>query len=115
MRGHCKNVEYPQKENRGKPAKAFGNIKDDSFDFELIEKYFRKKDNSEAFQVLSDKTCNDLDFQELFAFIDRTNSKVGQQYLYNKLRTIAFDSGEVAGNEKFWSPNLHSKPLMQIE
>ena len=83
-----------------KLLQAFGNIKDDSFDFELIEKYFRKKDNSELFQVLSDKTCNDLDFQELFTFIDRTNSKVGQQYLYNKLRTITFDSEEVAGNEK---------------
>ena len=80
--------------------KAFGNIKDDSFDFELIEKYFRKKDNSEAFQVLSDKTCNDLDFQELFAFIDRTNSKVGQQYLYNQLRTITFDSKGLDKNEK---------------
>lgn len=67
-------------------------MKDDRYDFELTEQYFRRKDNSEAFQILSDKTCNDLDLQELFMYIDRTNSKVGQQYLYNKLRTIPIDS-----------------------
>lgn len=54
----------------------------------MIEKYFKNKDNSQAYQVLSDKTCADLDFDDLYMFIDRTNSKIGQQYLYNKLRTI---------------------------
>lgn len=54
----------------------------------MIEKYFVNKDNSGSFQVLSDKTCNDLDFEELFMFLDRTTSKVGQQYLYYKLRAI---------------------------
>ncbi len=83
--------------NRNNKAKEellekFGDFKDDSFDFKQIEEYFRKKDNSNAFQSLSDKTCNDINFQELFMFIDRTNSKVGQQFLYNKLRTIPLDS-----------------------
>ncbi|MCW3789155.1 MutS-related protein [Plebeiibacterium sediminum] len=71
---------------------AFGKTKDEYFNFTLIEKYFRNKDNSEAFQVISDKTCNDLDLQEVFMFLDRTNSKVGQQFLYNKLRAIPNDS-----------------------
>ncbi len=78
----------------------FGELKDDSFDFELIEKYFKNKDNSDAFQVISDKTCNDLDFQELFMFLDRTNSKIGQQYLYNKLRVIRGDSDKTKLNEE---------------
>ena len=68
--------------------KSFGRMKDDEYYFELIEKYFRNKDHSGSFQVVSDKTCNDLDFEELFMFLDRTSSKVGQQYLYNKLRSI---------------------------
>ena len=34
---------------------SFGEMKDDSFNFESIEKYFRKKDNSKSYQVLSDK------------------------------------------------------------
>ncbi len=78
----------------------FGNVKNDLFDFEYIESYFRKKDHSTAFQTLSDKTCNDLDFQELFMFIDRTNSKVGQQYLYNKLRNIPAGSSDNIRNER---------------
>ena len=41
------------------------------------------KDN--AFHVLSHQTMADIDFDQLFAKIDRTNSKIGQQFLYNKL------------------------------
>jgi DNA mismatch repair ATPase MutS len=73
---------------------SFGKMKLDPFNFKMIEKYFRKKDNSKAYQVLSDKTCNDLDFDDLFAYLDRTNSKVGQQYLYNKLRTVDLDEDQ---------------------
>ncbi len=80
--------------------KSFGKIKDESFTFELIESYFKKRDKSEAFQVLSDKTCNDFDFNELFMFIDRTTSKVGQQYLYNTLRTISSSNDKFVVQEK---------------
>ena len=89
-----------KKKNKDKLLNEFGNLKNDSFDFDLIEKYFQKKDKSNSFQVLSDKTCNDLDFQELFMFIDRTNSKVGQQFLYNKLRTIPLNSKKNFKHEK---------------
>ncbi|WP_163323013.1 MutS-related protein [Draconibacterium mangrovi] len=77
-----------KKKKREELQNTFGEVKDDSFHFDLIERYFRAKDNSNAFQTLSDKTCNDLDFNELFMFVDRTHSKVGQQYLYQTLRTI---------------------------
>ena len=89
-----------KKRIKEKLLSEFGNLKTDSFDFENIESYFRKKDHSVAFQTLSDKTCNDLDFQELFMFFDRTNSKVGQQYLYNKLRNIPANSTENSKNER---------------
>ena len=85
---------------RDTSLKAFGEVKDDSFNFGQIEAYFRKKDNSASFQVLSDKTCNDLDFQELFIFVDRTSSRVGQQFLYNKLRTISYQPADTKGQEK---------------
>ena len=89
-----------QKTIKEKLLSEFGHLKSDSFDFENIESYFRKKDNTNTFQTLSDKTCNDLDFQELFMFIDRTNSRVGQQFLYNKLRNIPVDSTENIRNER---------------
>ena len=79
---------------------SFGKVKNDSFSFESIEKYFRNKDHTGAFQVLSDKTCNDLDFNELFMFVDRTTSKVGQQILYNKLRTIPSNGERLVEAEK---------------
>jgi len=77
-----------KKKKREELQQTFGKVKDDSFHFDLIERYFKAKDNSNAFQTLSDKTCNDLDFNELFMFLDRTHSKVGQQFLYQTLRTI---------------------------
>ncbi|MCK5028622.1 MAG: DNA mismatch repair protein MutS [Bacteroidales bacterium] len=89
-----------RKNKKQKLINNFGKLKDDSFDFESIERYFRKKEHTENFQILSDKTCNDLDFQELFMFIDRTNSKVGQQFIYNKLRTIPLKSESVNIQEK---------------
>lgn len=89
-----------KKKIKEKLLNEFGNLKTDSFDFESIESYFRKKDNSASFQTLTDKTCNDLDFHELFMFIDRTNSRVGQQYLYNKLRNIPKVPSENRRNEK---------------
>jgi DNA mismatch repair ATPase MutS len=39
------------------------------------------------FHRLPPQTIKDIDIHELFAFIDRTNSKPGQQYLFNKLIT----------------------------
>lgn len=90
-------------------ASSFSQIKDDAYNFEWIGKYFARKDKSQAFQVISDKTCNDLDFEELFMFLDRTTSKVGQQVLYNKLRIISptksFDGEKLialfSGNDEF--------------
>lgn len=104
--------------NTERLIESFGNIKNDSFDFEQIESYFRNKDNSNSLQVLSDKTCNDLDFDELFMFIDRTNSNVGQQYLYNQLRTIPTNSNEIDKQEKFishFADNIDSRVSAQLQ
>lgn len=89
-----------KRDTEGRLTASFGELKEESFDFECIESYFRSKDNSKAFQVLSDKTCNDLDFQDFFKFIDRTHSKVGQQYLYNRLRAFNPDSAQTHLNEQ---------------
>ncbi len=92
---------FRSKKNQTKRLEtSFGKLKDDTFDFKSIEKYFGNKDNSKAFQVLSDKTCNDLDFEELFKFLDRTTSKVGQQYFYNNLRTIEISPQKTKLNEE---------------
>ena len=59
------------------------------FDFDLISQFFTNHRSFEkVFQIISDNTWIDLDMDEVFKFLDRTTSKIGQQYLYYKLRTI---------------------------
>ena len=68
----------------------WGKPKDQSdFYFEGIERYFQNNTQKhKAFHIISDGTRHDLDLDEIFRIIDRTSSKVGQQYLYYKIRTI---------------------------
>ena len=88
------------KPNLNKLIQSFGQLKDDDFDFEKIARYFRNKEHAGSFQVLSDKTCGDLDFEDLFTFLDRTNSAVGQQYLYNRLRNLPKDASHLKLEEE---------------
>lgn len=66
----------------------FSKIKKENFYFNSVGKYFLKSDKASAFQVISDKTYQDLDLDEVFMYIDRTVSKIGQQFLYYSFRTI---------------------------
>lgn len=69
----------------------FGKLKDESFDFNKIGRFFLLSDKSLFHQVISDRTFQDLDMSEVFMFVDRTTSKIGQQFLYQTLRTIPGD------------------------
>lgn len=79
---------------------SFGKIKTEGFNFNLIKRYHLNKDNSSAYQTLSDQSCEDLDFDLFFCYLDRTYSKIGQQYFYNKLRTIDYSSEHFDAQEK---------------
>jgi hypothetical protein len=70
---------------------------DEYFNFDLIGKYFYNstRDKSNFHQVISDETCNDLDIHTLFKYIDRTSSKIGQQYFYFKLRALQLNIDEL--------------------
>lgn len=70
-------------ENWGKPKKEV------YFNFFVISRYFENnRHKKSAFHIISEKGKLDLDIDDIFRFIDRTCSKIGQQYLYFKLRTI---------------------------
>lgn len=66
----------------------YGYSKTDDFNFDLISIYSKQLKEQNTRQYLSDKTCEDLNFEALFKKIDRTSSKIGQQYLYSKLRRL---------------------------
>ncbi|SEJ40461.1 MutS domain V [Dyadobacter koreensis] len=70
----------------------FGKIKTDTFDFSKIERFFLLGDKRKFYQVIQDRTFQDLDMGEVFMFIDRTISRIGQQFLYSVLRTIPGNS-----------------------
>ncbi|MBS9767393.1 MAG: DNA mismatch repair protein MutS [Flavobacteriaceae bacterium] len=69
---------------------SWGKPKQDTYyHFSQIARFFDGQiENPANFQVISEQTADDLDFEELFKFLDRTTSKVGQQYLFKKLRVI---------------------------
>jgi hypothetical protein len=69
--------------NWGKPKKK------EYYNFFVIGKYFNNNTHKKkAYHILSEKSKIDFDIDDVFKFIDRTSSKIGQQYLYFKLRTI---------------------------
>jgi DNA mismatch repair ATPase MutS len=63
---------------------AWGKPKSEPFHFEGIES-FAEVVHDQPFHRLTEQTLNDIDFQNLFRFLDRTTGKVGQQFLYRKL------------------------------
>lgn len=69
--------------NWGKPKQ------NTDFDFDKIERYKRNLTPSKkVFHCITTQTNIDLDLDELFQYIDRTTSAIGQQYLYYRLHTI---------------------------
>jgi len=62
---------------------SWGNPKTESFHFNSIRRYADLM--NEKFHRLTDQTIEDIDFQRLFIFIDRTTSRVGQQFLFKKV------------------------------
>lgn len=60
-------------------------VKTDGINIEKLEWYMpiSVKDVHE----INEQTISDIDFHQLFAFIDRTISKIGQQFLFQKLKS----------------------------
>lgn len=60
-----------------------------AYDFDPIGSYFYNCPAEEGvFQIVDAETTADLDLNAVFEKIDRTTSRVGQQYLYARLRTL---------------------------
>lgn len=89
-----------RKRNDQEILRNYNRMKNTSFDFERIAQFFVHADNLDAYQVLPYRTLQDLDFEELFMYLDRTCSKIGQQYLYLTLRTIPRNKDRTSHFEK---------------
>lgn len=96
----------------------YQHLKEEHFSFDRIVSFCKSTDKSSCRQVISENTCRDLDFDELFMLIDRTCSKVGQQYLYHNLRTIPNCNDRFLRSESiidFLSKNPEIKEKVVIE
>ncbi|MBF8962038.1 MutS family DNA mismatch repair protein [Pontibacter sp. FD36] len=91
---HLKKMKQAEEDLHAKWSKA---KEEQYFNFPLIKKYFKNKlrRGLDSFQVIPDKVSEDLYLDEVFEFVDRTVSKVGQQFLYYKLRVVSGDIEEL--------------------
>src|ERR1700722_15430532 len=63
---------------------AWGRPRTDDAPFALIGAYADQQ-TTPTWHRLNQQTQNDMDFREVFRVIDHTTSRVGQQYLYDRL------------------------------
>ena len=64
---------------------SWGKPKKEPLPFDRIGRYAEVMVRKDGFHQLSTQTMDDIDFYDLFTFLDRTSSSVGQQYLFLKL------------------------------
>ncbi len=94
---------------------AFGKPKIEGFDFDAIRRY-TDRNHKKSFQTLSEKLCDDLNLNDLFIYVDRTSSRVGQQCLFESLRTIPPDRKRIDVLEKWIAEfQKHEKLRMDFQ
>ena len=98
---------------------TYKNVKTDTFDFERIALLFSSADDTDAHQVIPYNTLLDLDFEEIFMYLDRTCSKIGQQHLYSVLRTIPKNQDQILKFEKIINnfnanPDLKNSSILEM-
>ncbi|MGL5274772.1 MutS-related protein [Myroides sp.] len=86
------------------------------YNFDLISSYHLSTLNNSVFQNISDTTNQDLDLDDVFTFLDRTTSAIGQQYLYHKLHCIKGQSEvrELDDSIDFFIKNEHERLQVQL-
>ncbi len=99
-----------KKKIKQKIREAYGKPKTGDFDFDAIRRY-ADRNPDKGFQKLSEKTCNDLNFSDLFAYADRTSSVIGQQCLYDRMCRIPNERNELNKLEQWISRFETDEPL----
>ncbi|MGG5507792.1 MULTISPECIES: MutS-related protein [unclassified Myroides] len=89
---HHRNKQKQIKRNK-QLLEDWGNPKTGDFDLVKIKRYREAiQDAPPSYQQLGEQENLDLDLDEVFMYLDRTITPIGQQYLYNRLHTIEENS-----------------------
>lgn len=97
--------------------KTWHQIKTERFDFDRICKHSEIV-NTKHFHSLSDQTLHDIDFYNLFSFVDRTASRIGQQYLFRKLLHPTNDIKSLesfSNHSRYFLKNAELREHIQLE
>ena len=89
--GWSKKVLAFRKKRTDYLRNIWGKSLDKHRDFDLISSYHKLLKADEEESIVDDKTWNDLDFNSIYAGMDRNISCVGQQYLYHLLHKYERD------------------------
>jgi hypothetical protein len=112
------NIKQSYKIKRFKKIKeTWGKVKDEYFQFERIQQYNKLVDNKD-FHSISNQTQIDIDFQDLFVYLDRTTSKVGQQFLYSQLLNPTNNINKLKefGNQvEYFNKNSNDRETIQMK
>ncbi len=94
---------------------GWGKLKTDDFNFDEIGLY-TLQNHQPSFHQLIEQTRVDIDFNELFAFVDRTNSHVGQQYLFDRMQKPGNNIAELkslSDKARFFTDNVKAREEVQ--
>ncbi|NIG55642.1 DNA mismatch repair protein MutS [Chitinophaga sp. Cy-1792] len=94
----------------------WGKPKEGPFHFSRIRSFLDVNSGND-FQVLSDQTKADIDFDEVFCFADRTLTPVGQQYLYDLMSKPGNDAARLQLLEQqvsFFTNNTTERETAQV-
>lgn len=101
MISYAKKIFQARKARRRKALKKQWLDTDKIRYFDSIETYFRLTCPAKEAGVVDDKVWLDLDMNTVFGCIDATQTDIGQQYLYKKLRVL--NSDEIALRQNFYT------------
>ena len=74
------------KKKRRELLSAFGKRKEGYFQMDSISSFAEKQTAHAENPVINDRTWADLDMDEVYMYLDRTSSAIGQQLLYARLK-----------------------------
>ena len=80
--------------------------------------YFRRAAGGDGASVTDDRTCLDLNIEEIFTLLDRTVTIPGANMLYTMLRSPLFDTGRLKRRREtvdIMAENAESSEALQVE
>ena len=72
-----------------------GKVKEEYFQFSLIQQYLQHKPKIPSSYIISDQVSEDVDLKKFFKFIDRTISRIGQQFLFERINNIDYEKESI--------------------